>query len=325
MIPVDEGLAVRDVAKAIVRELRHLSRNDREQLDYDRPGFGLRRLPWGMEDRCYAWTVPPSTPDATGPDLCLKLYTDNPGRAWTEVRALQYLPEVAAIDTPKFLWHDSDRPIPATVMGLLPGAPISAIHAPTAALLESIVTVVQGVQRLPLGPLENRPRADSPLSYARGLAEQWPTQLAASRDDESRVVLKLVTSWRHDFDDTQILNRPVDEVLSPGSANLGCWLWDDQANTVHLIDWSGAGRSDLASDAADRVEHPTARRFSDEQRAEVLPALGVDATTRDRFQAAQRVAAMHWLRRRWRSRTELPLQLISQCDRVRALLTPSSV
>ncbi|MCE7006923.1 aminoglycoside phosphotransferase family protein [Kibdelosporangium philippinense] len=304
----------------LVHELRHFHGASPDLLDSDLDGFQLKRLPWGSRNRCYAWRVPHLPdwdPHAT---VCLKLYTSDPSRAWCEAVALQHLAQQQVADVPRFLWHDLEPTLPAATMTWLDGNPISATPMAPPHVLDAIVATVRGIHALPLGPFDNRPRGDAPLDVLHDLTVEWPKALSAHDDSLSCALLPLATRWI-DLDDAATLREPATRVLSPGDPSLDHWLWNVQTNTVHLVDWSATGHSDVCCDAADLIEHPTARVFTDDDWISLLPDLGVhDTEGRRRFLAAQRTSALRWLRELWDQRQVFPNKLADQHDRVRALM-----
>nr|WP_225950562.1 MULTISPECIES: phosphotransferase [Amycolatopsis] len=97
--------------------------------------------------------------------------------------------------------------------------------------------------------------------------------------------------------------RSAPRIVSRGDSNLFNWLWGEP--NVHVVDWEFIGHSDTVYDAAELVEHLSARVIDDEWRVALLPDHGiVDDTARRRFLAAQRTVALSLLWKRGDKRAD---------------------
>ena len=95
-----------------------------------------------------------------------------------------------------------------------------------------------------------------------------------------------------------------------------------RARAIYALDWEFAGHSDAAYDAAELIEHPSARAIDDDLWLALLPELGVnDGQARRRFVAARRTAALRWLAVRWKRRDTNASAFEQQLHRTRSLIT----
>lgn len=130
----------------------------------------------------------------------------------------------------------------------------------------------------------------------------------------------LITTWRERGDAT-VLAAPAPLVFSHGDGNLDNWLWHDFISAIYVLDWEFAGHSDAAYDAAELIEHPSARTIDDDLWLALLPELGVDDDQgRRRFAAARRTVALRWLAVRWKRRHDHVSAFEQQWHRTRTLL-----
>jgi len=130
----------------------------------------------------------------------------------------------------------------------------------------------------------------------------------------------LIATW-HDRGDAAVLAEPAPLVFSHGDGNLDNWLWHDFISTIYVLDWEFAGHSDAAYDAAELIEHPSARTIDDDLWLALLPDLGVDDDQgRRRFAAARRTVAVRWLAVRWKRRLDRGSAFDQQWHRARSLL-----
>ena len=102
-----------------------------------------------------------------------------------------------------------------------------------------------------------------------------------------------------------------------GDSNLLNWLHD--GDTVRCVDFEFSGRSDIAFDAADQIEHISSRAIPDDTWHDLEANLGVDHHNRQRFHAAQRTCALRWLAVLWKQRQRRAEEFTIQLDRVRQL------
>ncbi len=81
------------------------------------------------------------------------------------------------------------------------------------------------------------------------------------------------------------------------------WVLDPIDGTANF---EFSGRSDIAFDAADQIEHISSRAVPDHTWHDLEANLGVDHHNRQRFHAAQRTCALRWLAVLWNSASDVP-------------------
>ncbi|GAA5111018.1 aminoglycoside phosphotransferase family protein [Haloechinothrix salitolerans] len=298
----------------LLTELRVLHRERPEALDTDLPEYGLIPITGGRNNRVYRWSSP------RGP-VCLKLYrTDKRDRARCEWTALRHLTDHGVTATSTALWHDPHPELPAVGLRFVPGQPITALDRPSTAL-PAMVTALDQIRQVPLGPFASLGRLDSASDFIRRITT-WPEQLRQYPDEPlSRDMAAMIGTW-HDRGDAAVLAEPAPRVLSHGDGNLDNWHWHDFISTIYALDWEFAGHSDAAYDAAELIEHPSARAIDDDLWLALLPELGVnDGQARRRFVAARRTAALRWLAVRWKRRDTNASAFEQQLHRTRSLIT----
>lgn len=275
--------------------------------------WSLRPLSGGRNNAVYAWDNP-----AGGP-VCVKLFTKTDRRrVEREWHGLQH---VASLNcAPQPLWLDEQHAQPAMGMTLVPGSPATTVDAGSA--LKALAEATRAMQAQPLlGVLGELERVDSITHYMLRLTAQWPAQLAAAGADPLTPRMQnLLRRW-HDSGDADLLARPAPRVYSRGDANLLNWLHDTTGGATYVVDFEFSGHSDIAVDAADHIEHISARDVPDNLWNEVEADLGVDHDNRARFHAAQRTIALRWLAVLWRQRDRRREEFAAQHERVEALLS----
>lgn len=263
--------------------------------------WGLRRLGGGRNNAVFAW----NSPDG---DLCIKLYP-NTNRRRVE-REWHGLTHVAGLDiAPVPVWLDEHPEHPALAMTLVPGTPLPQ-HTDPAAHLKDLAEATRAMQAVPLSnPLMSIKRVDSIAHYITRLTDVWPQQLAtAAPDAHTADMLALLRRWEHSGD-AEILSRPSPRVFSRGDANLLNWHHD--GHQVAVVDFEFSGHSDVAVDAADHIEHISARG---------IPASASTATTAaDSTQHNEPPRCAGWPVL-WKRRDQRVEQFTTQRDRAHALL-----
>lgn len=270
---------------------------------------GLHPLDGGRNNDVFAWTAAP-TP------ICIKLYKKT-DRQRVE-REWYGLTHVAGLGSaPEPLWLDENPEQPALGMTLLPGAPILDVLDPVTAI-KSLATTTRALQSVPLKePLASLERVDSIGHYIARLTDVWPGQLADAADDpQTPDMLALLHRWENSGD-AELLGQPATRVYSRGDANLLNWLHDGES--TYVADFEFSGYSDIAVDAADHIEHISARVIPDDVWASAEADLGVTPANRARFEAARRTIALRWLAVLWKQRTKRVEEFTALHDRVRAL------
>ncbi|CRK55231.1 Thymidylate kinase [Alloactinosynnema sp. L-07] len=270
---------------------------------------GLHALDGGRNNDVFAWTA------ATTP-ICIKLFkkTDRQ-RVEREWHGLIHASSLG--NAPKPLWLDEDTEQPALGMTLLPGSPILDVLDPASAIT-SLAKATRALQNVPLSePLASLERVDSIGHYIARLTDVWPGQLADSTDDpQTPDMLALLRRWENSGD-AELLARPATRVYSRGDANLLNWLHDGE--TTYVADFEFSGFSDVAVDAADHIEHISARVIPDDVWGSAEADLGVTPGNRARFDAARRTIALRWLAVLWKQRTKRVEEFTALHERVRAL------
>ena len=305
-----------DTSRELLNRLRQQHRQAPEVLDQALPELGLTPLSGGRNNRVYAWDSPEGR-------VCLKLYrTDGEldrDRAAVEWQALTHLADHGIRGVPLPLWHDLHPHLPAVVMTMVPGKTVLDA-ADRAGALRAMAPILQALRGIPLGPFADLPRVDSIEHYVHRIAKVWAPRLREETDDPlTGDLIKLLDDWEG-TNDAWVLQQPAKRIWSRGDSNLLNWHLDELTRTVGVVDFEFVGYSDTCVDAADLIEHLSARDISDETWAGLLPMLGVDdEPSRRRFRAAQRTTALRWLAVLWKQRARRVEEFDTQLTRVRAL------
>ena len=281
--------------------------------------WGLRALTGGRQNHVYAWSDPDRGP------VCVKVYykRDERRRAEREWAALTLLAQHDVDEAPAPLWFDTAGEEPAIGMSMVPGTCI--LDSPdVAAALKATAHATSRIQAVaPAGLLAALERIDNAAHYIARLTGQWPAQLQqAARDPHTAQMLALLERWRESGDGELLLSDPSPRILSRGDANLLNWLDDEGA--ISCVDFEFAGYSTAAFDAADLIEHISARAVGDEIWQDLLPELGVTSGQRATFDAAQRTCALRWLAVLWKQRRTRREEFAVQRDRVLCLQSQPS-
>ncbi len=272
----------------------------------------MRRLSGGRRNRSFAW-------DGPGGEICLKLYASGDhDRAIREYRALVHLAESGITAVPQPLWHDPNPELSAVATTMLPGLAVPGLDEPVSAL-RAMVAVLSDVRRVPAGPFADTPRVGAARDIAHRLMGAWSGQLDDHLDDPDTYDMRAsLDAWSECGAVTTLLD-PAPRIFSRGDSSLSNWLWD--GSNARVAGWEFAGYSEAAYDAADIIEHPSARAIDDARWISLLPDLRVsDEDSRRRFLAAQRTVALHWLSRLWQRRVARAEEFEAQRARVRNLL-----
>lgn len=295
----------------LLTALRTARTADPETLQNTLRAWNLRRLDGGRNNDVFAWAPPDG-------EICIKLYTKTDRRrVEREWHGLTHVAALGCAPTP--LWLDEHPEQPALGMTLIPGTSILK-HSNTATAVNSLAQTTRAMQALPLTePLASLQRVDSISHYVTRLTNIWPTQLADATDDPHTIdMLALLHRWR-DSGDATTLSQRATAVYSRGDANLLNWHHD--GNRPYVVDFEFSGHSDIAVDAADHIEHISARTIPDHIWTNAEPHLGVNQTNRTRFHAAQRTIALRWLAVLWKQRHTRTPEFTTQHQRVRTLFS----
>ncbi|MEU0465385.1 aminoglycoside phosphotransferase family protein [Amycolatopsis sp. NPDC006131] len=269
--------------------------------------WGLRPLSGGRNNDVFGWG-----------EICLKVYRktdkDRVAREW------HGLNHVAGLGlAPQPLWRDDHPDHPALGMSFVPGQPIPELANPEL-VLPQVAAVTRAIQALPVSePLASWPRVDSIVHYIARLTDIWPRQLAADEGDAYTEKLRALLDRWEAGGDVDLLRRRATAVFSRGDANLLNWLCEN--DRLRVVDFEFSGWSDRAVDAADHIEHISARQVPDSTWRTLEDDLGVNRQNRSRFAAARRTIALRWLAVLWRRRDEREPEFLAQLDRVCALFS----
>ncbi|MGH3930351.1 MAG: phosphotransferase family protein [Pseudonocardiaceae bacterium] len=296
---------------ALLAELRRCRANSPTRLEQALVESGLRPMTGGRNNDVYSWIGP------DGP-ICIKVYKiDERQRIEREWHALNLLARHGSDCSPAPLWIDSASDQPALGMSLVPGLTLPDVDDIPGAL-KALAETTRALQDIPMSePLAGWDRIDSADHYIKRLTSIWPQQLAEQADDPlTDDMLTLLRRWENSRD-AEILTLPARSVFSRGDSNLDNWLHDGE--TLRCVDFEYSGRSDVAFDAADHIEHISARTIPDETWHKLETNLGIDHHNKHRFQAAQRTCAIRWLAVLWRQRNRRAEEFTTQLERVRQL------
>lgn len=303
---------------ALLTELRDACTGSETRLKEVLERHGLRPLTGGLQNHVYAWHDPDHGP------ICIKLYTkgNHRRRVEREWAALTLLAEHEVSDVPRPLWLDDDS-VPAIGMSLLAGTPLLE-SADRETALRGLAHTTRRLQSVPLpGLLAGIGRIDSGAHYMLRLTGSWPKLLAGHEDDPLTCDMRaLLAAWR-DSDDAELVSEnTAPAVFSRGDSNLLNWLHDGDSSPC--VDFEYSGHSSGFFDAADLIEHISAREIPDSTWIALLPDLGITPANRHQFLAAQRTCALRWLAVLWKQRHARAAEFETQHARVRLLQLPDN-
>ncbi|WP_431895631.1 phosphotransferase family protein [Micromonospora haikouensis] len=297
--------------------LRQARTRGGEALSDSLARLGVRPLTGGMQNDLYRWTSP------DGDDTVIKFYTKTDRRrAEREWAALNLIEPQHLGTVPVPLWLDPVEVEPALGMTVLHGTPLleapDQLHA-----LRGLARTTTQLQAVPLsGLIAELPRIDSGEHYLVRLTQAWPKLLEEQANDPlTPAMQQLLAAW-HSSGDADMVIEQDKPVLSRGDANLLNWL--QTGDGAACVDFEYAGFSNRAFDAADHIEHISARDVPDEVWVKVLPDLGVTDANRKRFAANQRTCALRWLAVLWKQRVRRRDEFTRQHERVDMLFDPSN-
>ncbi|MFC5834575.1 phosphotransferase family protein [Nonomuraea insulae] len=235
---------------------------------------------------------------------------DQPRREW---RALELLDRYAPGLAPAPVSADLDADPPTVVMSRLRGEPVRGPI--TGRLADAIAEAVTRVQRaLPQSVLRRLPaRADqavellqqvrSSVASAVGgptVTDRDPTvpgrdPMVADGDPVVADALRQAAKWAAQQGLEELLARPATPVFGTGDGNLANYLWDGTG--IRVLDFEYSGRSDLAFELAEVVEHISVWRNDVRGLTAVLERLGPAAGEGGRLTECRRLLALYWLLR----------------------------
>ncbi|MDX3097090.1 aminoglycoside phosphotransferase family protein [Streptomyces sp. ME19-03-3] len=280
---------------------------------------GLRPLTGGFQNHVYAWDDPEAGP------ICIKVYAkgNHRRRVDREWAALTLLAEHQADGVPRPLWLDQHDEVPAIGMTLLKGTPLMESPDREAAL-RGLAQTTERLHAVPLsGLMAELERMDSGSHYMLRLTGSWPELLACHEDDPLTTDMRaLLTAWHASGDAELVGDKSAPAVLSRGDSNLNNWLRDGTSSPC--VDFEYSGHGTVHFDAADLIEHISAREIPDSTWITLLPDLGVTPANRHLFLAAQRTCALRWLAVLWKQRHTRADEFATQHARVRLLQSPNN-
>jgi hypothetical protein len=208
-------------------------------------------------------------------DVVTKTYVDwsrnEHVREWTALQAISAArPRLVPIPI-----EFTPAPTPSITMSRLPGAPLSGCLSPEE--LEALHIALTDLWSIPPTDVE-------PLDLAvfveriRSSVASWKGAGIIAQAHQA------ATEWLAAPAD---LAEPAHAVIGHGDPNLANYLWD--GHQVRIIDFEDAGRSDLALELANLVEHIASRATDWTTFLERFP---VDP---DRLRSARRLHAIFWL------------------------------
>ncbi|MFF8992474.1 aminoglycoside phosphotransferase family protein [Streptomyces sp. NPDC014983] len=304
----------------LLTDLREACAGSETRLKEVLAGHGLRPLTGGFQNHVYAWEDPEAGP------ICVKLYAkgNHRRRVDREWAALTLLAEHDVRDVPRPLWLDQHDTIPAIGMTLLKGTPL--LESPDReAALKGLAHTTQRLHDVPLtGLLAELERIDSGAHYMKRLTDSWPELLAGHEGDPLTADMRaLLTAWHDSGDAELVVDTTTPAVLSRGDSNLLNWLRYDASSPC--VDFEYSGHSTVHFDAADLIEHISAREIPDSTWITLLPDLGITPANRHLFLAAQRTCALRWLAVLWKQRHIRADEFETQHARVRLLQKPDNL
>ncbi|WP_424862958.1 phosphotransferase [Streptomyces sp. MMS24-I29] len=303
----------------LLTDLRGARTGSETRLKEVLAGHGLRPLTGGFQNHVYAWDDPEAGP------ICVKLYAkgNHRRRLDREWAALTLLAEHDVDDVPRPLWLDNHDEVPAIGMTLLKGTPLTESPDLEAAL-KGLAHTTERLHAVPLsGLIAELERVDSGAHYMLRLTGSWPELLAGHEDDPLTTDMRaLLTAWHNSSDAELVSDTTTPPVFSRGDSNLLNWLRDGAASPV--VDFEYSGHGTVHFDAADLIEHISARKIPDSTWIALLPDLGITPANRHLFLAAQRTCALRWLAVLWKQRHTRADEFAAQHARVRLLQSPDN-
>ena len=210
-------------------------------------------------------------------------------REWAGLVALdRHAPGLA----PRPITRDTENGAPVIVMSRLPGEPLGDSPI-TPQQLEALTASVRRLFSVPVSACVPE-RAWGPSAMRAGVRE-WAT---ADRDLSECAEPTLVARAVHAVRSWLASNATehdtvVDAVVALGDGNLANILWD--GTTCRLIDFEEFGRSDLAYEVADIVEHASSRLGRLLEIDAFIEGLGLDHDQCVRLSYFRRLLAAFWL------------------------------
>jgi Ser/Thr protein kinase RdoA (MazF antagonist) len=226
-------------------------------------------------------------------DVVRKRYVSwEAAEAEREWRGLELLAAHAPGLAPAPLSRESEDGAPVVVMGRVPGEPLGTAPL-TDTQVDALGAALRRLFAVPL-PHDLPERAMGP-SVARRKVREWaadPYDLSPCEEvGLVRHALDRARAWL--ADDDPATDRVVDPVAAVGDGNLWNVIWDGA--TCRLVDFEEFGRSDLAYEVADVVEHASSRLDRHLDADDLLARLDLTDAQRTRLAVHRRLLASFWL------------------------------
>jgi hypothetical protein len=173
---------------------------------------------------------------------------------------------------------------PSVTMSLLPGSPLSG--SLTTAELGGLEVALRELWSVPADGLRQLAPA-SPEGPGRIIARVRESVTSWQGRGIVAEAHALALDWLAGPEPEQFSTPYAESIVGHGDPNLSNYLWD--GSRLRIVDFEDAGRSDLAVELANLVEHLSAR---DTDWAEFVTRFPVDPA---RFAAARCVWATFWL------------------------------
>jgi Ser/Thr protein kinase RdoA (MazF antagonist) len=211
-----------------------------------------------------------------------------------EWKALVLLQKYRAGIAPEPLWSDLEARPPVIVMSRLPGRPMGGsplTKGQVRALAEAISQIQRAIPRTIVRDMPysiSHPRIEIPKLRRRVEAVN-----DGHRNSSVSHALDAARSWLSGEEPEMLLAQDGAVVFGQSDPNLRNFLWDGRH--VRVVDFEDSGRSDVATELADLVEHVTARNNSEQDWADLLNTVPLEQADRKRLDMVRRVKAIYWL------------------------------
>lgn len=279
--------------------------------------YQIRPLTGGMNNAVYAVET------SSGPACCKVYRVDGRDRAGREWRALNLLAKLRPGLAPAPLYIDPHPEQPAVVMELAPGSPLRGGRV-TPALLEALRIALQAVAEITLDAVSYPDTViGTPQMVIRRL-EGWLQRDEVRESGTLQQARFAIERWLHSHDRMILEDMPLTN-FSRGDSNLANALWDGER--VRFVDLEYAGWSDLPYDLADIMEGIWARELPDDEWLRFVASFNLSPSTMERFDAARRMWALHWIVILWRRIQREPAAeglLMNQIERALGILASNA-
>ena len=212
-----------------------------------------------------------------------------PDREWAGlVTFARHAPGLA----PTPIAREVEGPDPVVVMSRIPGTPLG-VKRLTPTQVRALTRALRQLFSVPTDP--NTPERALGPSVMRSVIREWAAEdydLGECRDPALvSNALALATAWLASDDPEH--DRVADAVLARGDGNLANIMWD--GSTCRFIDFEEFGKSDLAYELADIIEHASSRLRGLLDIDLLLGGLNLTASQHSRIAALRKLMATFWL------------------------------